>query len=92
MALVDTIAIVPDETASRISVYARKFGVMNEMVVPRSVFLQPQPVRVRSDDPDCWKTEESACLGLIAELYEELPSDMHEMMQKHTSFRDTVHA
>lgn len=79
-----------DETTRRIGVYARRFGVMNEVVVSRHVFLQPRPRGIHSDDPDRWKSEESARQGLIAELYEELPDDMHTMLQKNPSFRDTV--
>jgi len=79
-----------DETARRIGVYARRFGVMNEVVVSRDAFLQTRPRGINSDDPGRWKSEESACQGLVAELYEELPEDMHIMLQKNPSFRDTV--
>jgi hypothetical protein len=79
-----------DETTQRIGVYARRFGVMNEVVVSRDAFLQPRPRGIYSDDPNHWKSEESVRQGLIAELYEELPDDMHAMLQKNPSFRDTV--
>jgi len=86
----NTSAAPIDETTQRIGVYARRFGVMNEVVVSRTAFLQPRPRGIHSDDPDRWKSEESACQGLIAELYEELPDDMHTMLQKNPSFHDTV--
>jgi hypothetical protein len=38
------------ETDKVIGLYARRFGVMNELYVPHNAFLQPQPVGVRADD------------------------------------------
>jgi hypothetical protein len=79
-----------DRGVAQIGVYARKFGVMNEVVVSRGAFLLPQPRGINSDDPDHWKSEELALQGLVAELYEELPEDMHGMLLKDPKFRDTV--
>lgn len=41
-------------------------------------------------NPDRWKSEGSALQGLVAELYEELPEDMHVMLLKDPKFRDMV--
>ena len=73
-----------------ISLYARRFGVMNEMFVPKDVFLQPRPQNVNSDDPDRWDDEEKTKDCVIAELYEETPITLHKMLEKTSSFRDTV--
>lgn len=78
------------ETTRWIGVYAQKFGVMNEIIISSNAFPKPRPKGVNSDDPDRWKSAESAFKGLIAELYEELPLDMHLMLQKHPSFCDVV--
>jgi hypothetical protein len=81
-------AIQEDE--DRIALHARKFCVMNEPFIADNVFLKPRFPGVRSDGLERWKTPESALQGLIAELYEEVPSDLHGMVLKHTFFRDTV--
>jgi hypothetical protein len=73
-----------------IGLYARRFGVMNELYVAHNAFLQPKPVDVRADDSTRWQTEESALEGLIAELYEELPSTLHSMLANTSHFRDRV--
>ena len=64
-----------------ISLYARRFGVMNEMFVPKDVFLQPRPQNVNSDDPDRWDDEEKTKDCVIAELYEETPITLHKMLE-----------
>lgn len=78
------------ETDEVIGLYARRFGVMNELYVAHNAFLQPQPVGVRADNSTRWQTEESALEGLIAELYEELPIRLHGMLANTSHFRDRV--
>ena len=73
-----------------ISLYAHRFGVMNEMLVPKDVFLQPRPQNLHSDDPDRWEDDEKMKSCVIAELYEETPESLHKMLEKTSSFRDTV--
>jgi len=73
-----------------ISLYARRFGVMNEMFLPKDVFLQPRPQNVNSDDPDRWDDDEKTKDCVIAELYEETPDRLHNMLEKTSSFRDKV--
>jgi hypothetical protein len=41
-------------------------------------------------DPERYKTTDSIRNGIIAELFEEVPSELHEVMQELGSFRDTV--
>ena len=73
-----------------IGLYARRFGVMNEMFVPKDVFLRPRPQNVNSDDSDRWDDEEKTKACVVAELYEETPDSLHIMLEKTSSFRDTV--
>jgi hypothetical protein len=73
-----------------ISLYARRFGVMNEIFVPKDVFLQPRPQNVNSDDPDRWEDDEKTKDCVISELYEETPDSLHKMLEKTSSFCDTV--
>jgi hypothetical protein len=73
-----------------ISLYARRFGVMNEMFVSKDVFLQPRPQNINSDDPNRWEDDEKTKECVIAELYEEIPNSLHKMLEKTSSFRDTV--
>ena len=53
-----------------ISLYAHRFGVMNETFVPKDLFLQPRPQNVYSDEPDQWDNDEQRKDCLIVELYE----------------------
>jgi hypothetical protein len=73
-----------------ISLYARRFGVMNEMFVSKDLFLQPRPQNINSDDPNRWEDDEKTKECVIAELYEEIPNSLHKMLEKTSSFRDTV--
>ncbi|KAJ3509194.1 hypothetical protein NLJ89_g5346 [Agrocybe chaxingu] len=72
----------------RIRLYAAKFMLMNEVFVPRAAFLVPRPDGARSDDEGQWKTVESAQQGMVAELFEEIPEDLHHLMTNQTYFRD----
>lgn len=75
-----------------IGIHARRFSVMNEMYVPKDIFLNPKPQGIYSDDPDRWNDDEKMKNCLIAELYEELPPPLHDMIEKSSSFRETVSA
>lgn len=63
---------------------------MNEMFVSKDVFLQPRPQNINSDDPNRWEDDEKTKECVIAELYEEIPNSLHKMLEKTSSFRDTV--
>ena len=78
------------DSDSLISLHARHFGVMNEIFVLKDVFLQPRPLGVYSDDLDRWNNDENAKQCIIAELYEEIPESLYDMLEKTTTFRDTV--
>lgn len=75
---------------SLIALHARRFGVMNEMFLSKDVFLQPRPQDVYSDDSDRWDNDENAKRCIIAEIYEEIPESLHDMLEKTTTFRDMV--
>jgi hypothetical protein len=63
---------------------------MNEMFLAKDVFLQSRPHNIYSDDPDRWDDDEKTKECIIAELYEEIPEILHEMLEKTASFRDKV--
>ncbi|KDR65151.1 hypothetical protein GALMADRAFT_260311 [Galerina marginata CBS 339.88] len=79
---------VGDPEDDRIALHGRKFGIMNEPFVPDAAFLAPQP-DCTSVDPARYSTPETALEGVIAELYEEIPEDLHEKLLNLTRFRDT---
>ena len=73
-----------------INTCGRKFAVMNELYVPRGAFMVVRPADVYSDDPHRWDSQTSAMRGVVAELYEEIPEDLHDMLAHHSSFRNKV--
>lgn len=75
---------------SLIALHAHHFGVINEMFLSKDVFLQPWPPEVYSDDPDWWDNDENAKRCVIAEIYEEVPESLHNMLEKTTTFHDMV--
>jgi hypothetical protein len=79
-----------NDNEALISLHAHCFGVMNEIFVPKDVFLQSRPLNVSSDDLDWWDNDENAKRCIIAELYEEIPNSLHDMLEKTATFRDTV--
>ena len=70
----------------RIALHARKFCVLNEIFVPEAAFLTRDP-NFDPMDPEHYKTADSIRNGIIAELFEEVPDDLHELMQESRSFR-----
>lgn len=85
----DSTGILHDND-SLIALHARRFGVMNEIFVSKDMFLQARPLNIYSDDPDRWDNDENMKQCIIAELYEEIPQSLHDMLEKTTTFRDTV--
>lgn len=73
----------------RISLLARKFCVMNEIFVPEAAFLTTNP-DFDPMDSDRYTSEDFIRKGIIAELYEGVPKDLHVRMQGSEAFRDTV--
>lgn len=74
---------------SLIALHARRFGVMSEIFVSKDVFLQPRPSS-NSYDLDRWDTEENMKRCIIAELYEQIPASLHDMLEKTSTLRDLV--
>ena len=63
---------------------------MNEVFVLKDMFLQPRPLGVYSDDVDWWDNDKNAKQCIIAELYEEIPESLYDMLEKTTTFCDMV--
>lgn len=77
------------ESDSRVSQFAKHFGVMHEPFVPPSALLVERP-DTTSRDPRRYESELSKVKGITAELYEVLPNDMHSEMKSSPKFRNTV--
>jgi hypothetical protein len=73
----------------RISKHARKFCVMNEIFVPEAAFLTANP-NFDPMDPDRYTSEDFTRKGIIAELFEEVPKNLHGDMEESGAFRDSV--
>lgn len=74
---------------SKIQLYAKKFSIMNKIFVPDTAFLVPNP-NYNPLDADRYKELASILKGIIAELFEEVPSALHMLMEEHSFFQDTV--
>jgi hypothetical protein len=79
----------PSESDSRISQFAKLFGVMHEPFVPPSALLVEHP-DTSSTNPNRYESDLSKVKGITAELYEVLPKDMHPEMKSSPNFRNTV--
>jgi hypothetical protein len=77
------------ESDSRISQFAKLFGVMHEPFVPPSALLVACPA-TGSAYPGRYDSELSKVQGITAELYEVLPKDMHSDLKSSPKFRSTV--
>lgn len=73
----------------RIALFARKFGVMNELFLPEAAFLVNDP-DFDPMDPDRYKDPATVLQGVISELFEAVPEDLHSSMREHSHFRDVV--
>jgi hypothetical protein len=73
----------------RISLHARKFCVMNEIFVPEAAFLTADP-HFDPMDRDRYTSEDLVRKGVIAELFEEVPKNLHGKMVETGDFRDSA--
>lgn len=76
-----------------ISLLGHKFGVLNEMCLPSSVFMCSMPKNMHSDD--LWHYDKGnevyAEQGLIAKLYKEVTDPgLRSIMERHSHFQDIV--
>jgi len=85
----DTTEITTQTEDQKIAMYGRKFGVMNDMFISRQVFMQPRTA-FSPEDPARYANDENKLKGLISELWEEVPQELHSVMEGHTRFRDIV--
>ena len=74
---------------SRISQFAKLFGVMHEPFVPISALLVARP-DMSSTSHGRYDSELSKVQGITAELYNVLPKDMHSDLKLSTKFRGMV--
>ena len=77
------------EQETRISHFAKLFGVMHEPLVPPSA-LQATCPDMSSSSTGQYQSELSKVQGITAELYEVLPKDMHEDLKTSPKFRSLV--
>lgn len=73
----------------RIALHGRKFGVMNELFVAEAAFLVAES-GLNPMDNIRYTSPALILQGVIAELFEEVPEDLHGLMKEHTHFRDLV--
>jgi len=73
----------------RIALHGRKFGVMNEIFVVEAAFLVADSGFSPMDNTR-YTSQALILQGVIAELFEEVPEDLHGLMKEHTHFRDLV--
>ena len=73
----------------RITLFACKFNVMNELFVPNAAFLVDEP-GFDSMDPNRYKSPATILQGVTIELFEEVPEDLHPNMHEHGHFQDMV--
>lgn len=62
----------------------KHFGVLYELWVDSSVFLRPRPPTFTI--AECYASYQNCEIGVLAELYEFLPSEFHEMLEKQPKF------
>ncbi|KAH9476949.1 hypothetical protein JR316_0010865 [Psilocybe cubensis] len=72
----------------RIAQLGRRFGIMNEPFVPPAAFLVARPSTF-STDAKRYESEMSQLNGVIAELFEEIPKDLHGDLKGSPDFRKT---
>lgn len=60
---------------------------MNEIFVPEAAFLTADP-NFDPVSPDRYTSEDFIRKGIIAELFEQVPVNLHEKMQGSGAFRD----
>ena len=71
----------------RTSLHAQKFCVMNEIFVSEAAFLTEDP-NFDPMDLDRYISEDSIRKGVISELFEEVPKNLHDNMRESATFRD----
>ena len=73
----------------RIALHGHKFGVMNELFVDEAAFLVEESGFDLMDNTR-YTSPALIMQGVITELFEEVPGDLHGLMKEHTHFQDLV--
>lgn len=74
----------------RVALLGRKFGVMNEIFVEPKHFMVVRPDMDPYDTTNRYASPQSRMVGLTAELFREIPEDLHELLVNDSKFRDEV--
>lgn len=74
----------------RVALLARKFGVMNEIFVEPKHFMIEKPDVDPYDSKTRYASPQSRMAGLTAEIFQEIPGNLHETMVNDSKFRDQV--
>lgn len=72
-----------------IAQYAKKFGVMNEMFMPPGALAVKRPLTT-SMHSGRYESDLAELEGMIAEVYESLPENLHDDMENSIAFRNLV--
>lgn len=72
-----------------ISQNAKKFGVMNEVFMPAGAFTAKRPP-TNSMDSRRYDSDIGELQGMTAEIYENLPDELHDQMEFSIPFRNLV--
>lgn len=75
---------------TRVALLGRKFGVMNEIFVEPKHFMVERPDIDPYDTTNRYMSPQSRMAGLTAELFREIPEDLHELLVNDSKFRDEV--
>jgi len=73
----------------KIESLGKKFGVMNELFVPPTAFLVAKPMFDPLDESR-YTSPAGTLNGVVAELYDEIPVSLHNLMEEHSYFREMV--
>ena len=74
----------------RVALLGRKFGVMNEIFVEPKHFMVVRPDIDPYDTTNRYVSPQSRMVGLTAELFREVPEDLHEQLVNDSKFHDEV--
>lgn len=86
-------ALIPDEVADKKNVVmtlARMFSVMGAPWITTDSFGVPRPIGIHPFGPERYAFGATSEQGLSAELFQFIPDNLHEVMEKTTWFKETV--
>lgn len=75
----------PDDPENEVKMLGKKFCVMGELWIDDDAFRMPRPA-MAPDDPHRYDSDLTVRLGVIAELYEFVPSKFHDRVLRDPAF------